>query len=81
MLNDRAQLLLKTLMERFISDGQPVGSRALLQYSGLEVSPATIRSVMADLEELGLIRSPHTSSGRVPTALAYRLFIDTMLVT
>ena len=81
MLNDRAQLLLKTLMERFISDGQPVGSRALLQYSGLEVSPATIRNVMADLEELGLIRSPHTSSGRVPTALAYRLFIDTMLVT
>ena len=81
MLNDRAQLLLKTLMERYISDGQPVGSRALLQYSGLEVSPATIRNVMADLEELGLIRSPHTSAGRIPTALAYRLFIDTMLVT
>lgn len=81
MLNDRAQLLLKTLMERYISDGQPVGSRALLQYSGLEVSPATIRNVMSDLEELGLIRSPHTSAGRVPTALAYRLFIDTMLVT
>ncbi len=81
MLNDRAQLLLKTLMERYISDGQPVGSRALLQYSGLEVSPATIRNVMADLEELGFIRSPHTSAGRIPTALAYRLFIDTMLVT
>lgn len=81
MLNDRAQLLLKTLMERYISDGQPVGSRALLQYSGLEVSPATIRNVMSDLEELGLIRSPHTSAGRIPTALAYRLFIDTMLVT
>lgn len=81
MLNDRAQLLLKTLVERYISDGQPLGSRALLQYSGLEVSPATIRNVMADLEELGLIRSPHTSAGRVPTALAYRLFIDTMLVT
>lgn len=81
MLNDRAQLLLKTLMERYISDGQPVGSRALLQYSGLEVSSATIRNVMSDLEEMGLIRSPHTSSGRVPTALAYRLFIDTMLVT
>ena len=81
MLNDRAQLLLKTLVERYISDGQPVGSRALLQYSGLEVSPATIRNVMADLEELGLIRSPHTSAGRIPTALAYRLFIDTMLVT
>jgi len=81
MLNDRAQLLLKTLIERYISDGQPLGSRALLQYSGLEVSPATIRNVMADLEELGLIQSPHTSSGRIPTALAYRLFIDTMLVT
>ena len=81
MLNDRAQLLLKTLVERYISDGQPVGSRALLQYSGLEVSPATIRNVMSDLEELGLIRSPHTSAGRIPTALAYRLFIDTMLVT
>ena len=81
MLNDRAQLLLKTLIERYISDGQPLGSRALLQYSGLEVSPATIRNVMADLEELGLIHSPHTSAGRIPTALAYRLFIDTMLVT
>ena len=81
MLNDRAQLLLKTLVERYISDGQPLGSRALLQYSGLEVSPATIRNVMSDLEELGLIRSPHTSAGRIPTALAYRLFIDTMLVT
>jgi heat-inducible transcriptional repressor len=81
MLNDRAQILLKTLVERYISDGQPLGSRALLQYSGLEVSPATIRNVMSDLEELGLIRSPHTSAGRIPTALAYRLFIDTMLVT
>ena len=81
MLNDRAQLLLKTLVERYISDGQPLGSRALLQYSGLEVSPATIRNVMSDLEELGLIRSPHISAGRIPTALAYRLFIDTMLVT
>ncbi len=81
MLNDRAQILLKTLMERYISDGQPVGSRALLQYSGLELSSATIRNVMADLEDIGLVRSPHTSAGRVPTALAYRLFIDTMLVT
>jgi heat-inducible transcriptional repressor len=81
MLNDRAQLLLKTLVERYISDGQPLGSHALLQYSGLDVSPATIRNVMADLEDLGLIRSPHTSAGRVPTALAYRMFIDTMLIT
>jgi len=81
MLNERAQILLKTLVERHISDGQPVGSRALQQYSGLDVSSATIRHVMADLEEIGLVSSPHTSAGRIPTALAYRLFIDTMLVT
>jgi len=81
MLNERAQILLKTLVDRYISEGQPVGSRALLQYSGLEVSPATIRNVMADLENIGLVSSPHTSAGRVPTALAYRLFVDTMLVT
>jgi len=81
MLNDRAQILLKTLMERYLNDGQPVGSRALLQYSGLDISSATIRNVMADLEEIGLLSSPHTSAGRIPTALAYRLFIDTMLVT
>jgi heat-inducible transcriptional repressor len=81
MLNERAQILLKTLVERYISDGQPVGSRALQQYSGLDVSSATIRNVMADLEEIGLVSSPHTSAGRIPTGLAYRLFIDTMLVT
>jgi heat-inducible transcriptional repressor len=81
MINERAQILLKTLVERHISDGQPVGSRALQQYSGLDVSSATIRHVMADLEEIGLVSSPHTSAGRIPTALAYRLFIDTMLVT
>ncbi|NOU00960.1 MAG: heat-inducible transcriptional repressor HrcA [Gallionella sp.] len=80
MLNDRAQLLLKTLVERYISDGQPVGSRALLQHSGLDISSATIRNVMADLEEIGLVSSPHTSAGRIPTGLAYRLFVDTMLV-
>jgi len=81
MLNERAQILLKTLVERYISDGQPVGSRALQHYSGLDVSSATIRNVMVDLEEIGLVSSPHTSAGRVPTGLAYRLFIDTMLVT
>ena len=80
MLNDRAQILLKTLVDRYISDGQPVGSRALQQFSGLEVSPATIRNVMADLEEMGLVASPHTSAGRIPTALGYRLFIDTLMV-
>jgi heat-inducible transcriptional repressor len=81
MLNERAQILLKTLVERYISEGQPVGSRTLQQYSGLEVSSATVRNVMADLEEIGLVSSPHTSAGRIPTGLAYRLFIDTMLVT
>ncbi|HEU0220348.1 MAG TPA: heat-inducible transcriptional repressor HrcA [Gallionella sp.] len=81
MLNERAQILLKTLVERYIGDGQPVGSRALQQYSGLDISPATIRNVMADLEDIGLVSSPHTSAGRIPTGMAYRLFIDTMLVT
>ncbi len=80
MLDDRAKSLLKTLVERYIADGQPVGSRTLAKASGLELSPATIRNVMADLEELGLIASPHTSAGRVPTARGYRLFVDTMLM-
>jgi heat-inducible transcriptional repressor len=71
--------LLKTLVERYIADGQPVGSRALSKYSGLDLSAATVRNVMADLEELGLIASPHTSAGRIPTARGYRLFVDTML--
>jgi len=79
MLEERAKLLLKALVERYIADGQPIGSRTLSRASGLELSPATIRNVMADLEELGLIVSPHTSSGRVPTARGYRLFVDTML--
>ncbi len=79
MLDERARSLLKTLVERYIADGQPVGSRTLSRASGLELSPATIRNVMADLEELGLIASPHTSAGRVPTARGYRLFVDTML--
>ena len=79
MLDDRAKLLLKALVERYIADGQPVGSRTLSRASGLELSPATIRNVMADLEELGLIVSPHTSAGRIPTPRGYRLFVDTML--
>ncbi|MFP5396965.1 MAG: heat-inducible transcriptional repressor HrcA [Gammaproteobacteria bacterium] len=79
MLDERARTLLKTLVERYIADGQPVGSRTLSRASGLELSPATIRNVMADLEELGLIASPHTSAGRVPTARGYRVFVDTML--
>ena len=79
MLDERAKKLLKTLVERYIADGQPIGSRTLSRTSGLELSPATIRNVMADLEDLGLIASPHTSAGRVPTARGYRLFVDTML--
>jgi heat-inducible transcriptional repressor len=78
-VDERARTLLKALVERYIADGQPVGSRTLSRASGLELSPATIRNVMADLEELGLIASPHTSAGRVPTARGYRLFVDTML--
>ncbi|SFZ77862.1 heat-inducible transcriptional repressor HrcA [Chitinimonas taiwanensis] len=79
MLSERAQILLKTLVERYITEGQPVGSRTLSKFSGLELSPASIRNVMSDLEELGLITSPHTSAGRIPTARGYRLFVDTML--
>jgi heat-inducible transcriptional repressor len=79
MLDDRSKLLLKALVERYIADGQPVGSRTLARAAGLELSPATVRNVMSDLEELGLIASPHTSAGRVPTARGYRLFVDTML--
>ena len=79
MLDDRARSLLNTLVERYIADGQPVGSRTLSKASGLELSPATIRNVMADLEDMGLIVSPHTSAGRIPTPKGYRLFVDTML--
>ncbi|SAK39487.1 heat-inducible transcription repressor [Caballeronia hypogeia] len=79
MLDPRAQTLLKTLIERYIAEGQPVGSRTLSRHSGLELSPATIRNVMSDLEELGLVASPHTSAGRIPTPRGYRLFVDTML--
>ncbi len=79
MLDDRARLLLKTLIERYIAEGEPVGSRSLAKLSGLELSAATIRNVMADLEEMGFIASPHTSAGRVPTPRGYRLFVDTLL--
>ncbi|QDQ29100.1 heat-inducible transcriptional repressor HrcA [Chitinimonas arctica] len=79
MLSERAQILLKTLVERYIVEGQPVGSRTLSKFSGLELSPASIRNVMADLEDLGLITSPHTSAGRIPTPLGYRLFVDKLI--
>src|SRR5678809_1214687 len=79
MLDERAKTLLKTLVERYIAEGVPVGSRTLSRASGLELSPATIRNVMADLEELGLIASPHTSPRRIRPARGYRLFVDTIL--
>ena len=78
-MDKRAQILLKTLVEHYISDGQPMGSTALLQHSGLDVSTATIRNVMSDLESLGFVASPHTSAGRIPTQKAYRLFVDSLL--
>ncbi len=79
MLNDRARILLKFLVERYIEDGQPVGSRTLSKHSGLNLSSASIRNIMSDLEEGGFITSPHTSAGRVPTPRGYRLFVDTLL--
>ncbi|WP_440995630.1 heat-inducible transcriptional repressor HrcA [Arhodomonas sp. SL1] len=78
-LNARAQRLLKALVELYIRSGQPVGSRTLAREAGLDVSPATIRNVMADLEDAGFICSPHTSAGRVPTDLGYRFFVDSLL--
>ncbi len=78
-MDERSQTLLKALIERYITEGQPVGSRTLSRHSGLDLSPATVRNVMADLEEMGLIVSPHTSAGRVPTPKGYRLFVDSLL--
>jgi len=79
MLTDRACILLKTLVERYIADGEPVGSRTLSKHAGLDLSPASIRNIMADLEEMGFVASPHTSSGRIPTPRGYRFFVDTLL--
>lgn len=78
-LNDRAEMLLRALVEKYIKEGQPVGSRTLSKSIELSLSPATIRNVMADLEDLGLIHAPHTSAGRIPTAQGYRLFVDRLL--
>src|SRR6201989_663842 len=80
-LGDGAQPLLGTPIESYIRDGQPVGSRALSRESGLQLSSATIRNVMADLEKLGFVSSPHTSAGRIPTDKGYRFFVDTLLRT
>lgn len=79
MLDDRSRTLLKALIEHYIADGTPVGSRALAKVSGLDLSPATIRNVMADLEDAGFVTSPHTSAGRIPTPRGYRLFVDSLL--
>src|SRR3954466_902318 len=79
MLSERAQSLLKILVERYIAEGQPVGSRVLSRSSALELSPATIRNVMADLEEMGFVSSPHTSARRIPTPKGSRFFVDTLL--
>ncbi len=79
MLNERARILLKALVERYIEDGHPVGSRTLSRQAGLNLSPASIRNIMADLEESGYIASPHTSAGRIPTPRGYRLFVDSLL--
>ncbi|MEO7761271.1 MAG: heat-inducible transcriptional repressor HrcA [Casimicrobiaceae bacterium] len=80
-MDKRAQVILKTLIERYITEGEPVGSRVLSRQSGLELSPATIRNVMADLEEMGFIASPHTSAGRIPTPRGYRFFVDSLMTT
>lgn len=79
MLSERAQILLKTLVERYVEEGQPVGSRTLSKHSGLSLSPASIRNIMADLEDSGYIVSPHTSAGRIPTPQGYRFFVDSLL--
>lgn len=78
-ISSRAEHLLKILVDRYIREGQPVGSRTLSKSANLELSAATIRNVMADLEEMGLVCSPHTSAGRIPTALGYRVFVDSLL--
>ena len=78
-LDPRARQLLRTLIARYIRDGEPVGSQTLAKHAGLDVSPATIRNILADLEDVGLLSSPHTSAGRIPTAQGYRVFVDTLL--
>src|SRR5690348_16234236 len=78
-LSERAQQLLRVLVESYIRDGQPVGSRTLSREAGMNLSSATVRNVMADLEELGFVASPHTSAGRIPTDKGYRFFVDTLL--
>lgn len=78
-LDPRARQLLRTLISRYIRDGEPVGSQTLARHAGLDVSPATIRNILGDLEEIGLLSAPHTSAGRVPTPQGYRVFVDSLL--
>jgi heat-inducible transcriptional repressor len=75
VLDERAQLLLRLLVDKYIRDGQPVGSRTLSRESGLDLSPATIRNIVSDLEELGFVKAPHTSAGRVPTIKCFRFLV------
>ncbi len=79
VLDERAQILLRILVDKYIREGQPVGSRTLSRESGLDLSPATIRNIVSDLEELGFVSSPHTSAGRIPTIKGYRFFVDTLI--
>lgn len=79
ILDPRARQLLRTLIGRYIQNGEPVGSQTLARHAGLDVSPATIRNILADLEDVGLLSAPHTSAGRIPTAQGYRLFVDSLL--
>lgn len=77
--SDREQHILKLLVDHYIADGQPVGSRTLSRLPGIDISAASVRNVMGDLEQMGLLKSPHTSAGRIPTSKAWRVFVDTML--
>ncbi|HEX2083026.1 MAG TPA: heat-inducible transcriptional repressor HrcA, partial [Xanthomonadaceae bacterium] len=78
-LDPRARQLLRALIGRYIRDGEPVGSQTLARHAGLDVSPATIRNILADLEDIGLLSAPHASAGRVPTVQGYRVFVDSLL--
>ncbi len=78
-VSERERNILRMLVDHYINDGQPVGSRTLSKLPGVGISAASVRNVMGDLEEMGLLKSPHTSAGRVPTSAAYRIFVDSML--
>ena len=79
VLNERSQQILKAIIERYISDGEPVGSKALVEQGAVDLSPATVRNIMAELVDVGFLQSPHTSAGRIPTDQGYRFFVDSLL--